>query len=210
MLSRWFYRGGRPNLVARFLNRGGAAIHALGIAPNYLVTLEVRGRRSGQVVSFPLVMAVVAGERYLVSMLGEGTNWVRNVRAAGGDATLRHGRRDKVRLEEVPPDLRAPALKAFLKRAPGARPHIPVDKDAPLAEFGRVSFRFPVFRIVAGSSDSVAAGAAPTGRISGEVLLLKQPSWTRIELFYFVLGVVMTVLVLVLWRDRGKNRGRSL
>ena len=147
-LQKWFYRGGRPNRVARILNRWGATLHALGIAPNYLVTLEVPGRRSGRIISFPLVMVVLGGERYLVSMLGEGVNWVRNVKAAGGNVTLRHGRREEVRLEEVAPDRRAPVLKAYLKRAPGARAHVPVDKDAPLAEFERVSPWLPVFRVV--------------------------------------------------------------
>jgi hypothetical protein len=93
-------------------------------------------------------MVVVEGERYLVSMLGEEVNWVRNVKAAGGNVTLRHGRREEVRLEEVVPDRRAPILKAYLKRAPGARAHLPIDKDAPLAEFERISSRFPVFRVV--------------------------------------------------------------
>jgi hypothetical protein len=41
-------------------------------------------------------------------------------------------------------------LKSYLRKAPGARAHIPVDKDAPLAEFERVSPRFPVFEVVAG------------------------------------------------------------
>ena len=98
-------------------------------------------------MSLPIVVADVRGERYLVSMLGEGVNWVRNVRAAGGDATLRHGRREEVRLEEVAPERRAPVLKAYLGRAPNARVHIPVDKDAPLTDFERVAGRFPVFRI---------------------------------------------------------------
>jgi F420H(2)-dependent quinone reductase len=147
-LQRWFYRGGRPNRVARLLNWWGAAVYARGVAPDYLVTLEVPGRRSGRIVSLPLVMVVVGGERYLVSMLGEDVNWVRNVKAAGGDVTLRHGHREEVRLEEVAPDRRAPVLKAYLKRAPGARAHLPIDKDAPLAEFERVSSRFPVFRVV--------------------------------------------------------------
>src|SRR5215212_1409461 len=79
----------------------GAAVYALGVAPNYLVTLEVLGRRSGRIISFPLVMVVVAGERYLVSMLGEEVNWVRNVRAAGGNVTLHHGRREEVRLKRL-------------------------------------------------------------------------------------------------------------
>ena len=39
-------------------------------------------------------------------------------------------------------------LKAYLKRASNARAHMPIDKDAPLAEFERLAPRFPVFRIV--------------------------------------------------------------
>jgi hypothetical protein len=76
-------------------------------------------------------------------------NWVRNVRAAGGEVALRHGRREEVHLQEVvTPDLRAPVLKAYLKRATNAGAHMPIDKDAPLAEFEGVAPRFPVFRIV--------------------------------------------------------------
>lgn len=97
-------------------------------------------------------MVVVEDERYLVSMLGEKTNWVRNVRAVGGDATLRHGRREEVRLEEVVVDDRAPVLKSYLKRAPNARAHLPIPKDAPIAEFEEVAPRFPVFRVVQRSS----------------------------------------------------------
>jgi deazaflavin-dependent oxidoreductase (nitroreductase family) len=124
-----------------------AAVHAFGVAPNYLVTLEVIGRKSGQIVSLPLVMAVVNGQRYLVSMLGEDARWVENVRAAGGRAVIRSGRREEIQLEEVPTDQRAPILKAYLQRAPGARPHIPVNKDAPLAEFDKIAGEFPVFRV---------------------------------------------------------------
>ncbi len=147
-LKRWLYRDGHPNRLARVLDRCTAALYALGVAPNYLVTLEVRGRRTGRAVTLPLVMVVVGSERYLVSMLGEDVNWVRNVRAAGGDATLRHGRREEVCLEELAIDRRAPVLKTYLKRAPNARAHLPVDKDAPLAEFERVAPGFPVFRVV--------------------------------------------------------------
>jgi hypothetical protein len=148
-LATWLYGGGRPNKAAMFVNRLSAVLHALGIAPNYLVTLEVPGRRSGRMIALPLVMAVVDGERYLVSMLGPAASWVQNVQAAGGNVTLRHGRRENVRLEEVPENRRAPILKAYLKRAPGARPHVPVDKNAPLVEFERIARQFPVFRVVA-------------------------------------------------------------
>jgi deazaflavin-dependent oxidoreductase (nitroreductase family) len=123
---------------------------ALGVAPDYMVTLEVPGRRTGRVVRLPLVMVVRDGKRYLVSMLGEDVNWVRNVKAAGGRVTLRHGRSEDVKLEEVAPEHRAPVLRDYLRRAPRAGAHVPVEKDAPLAEFERVSARFPVFRVAPG------------------------------------------------------------
>jgi hypothetical protein len=123
-------------------------VHASGIAPDYLVTLDVAGRRSGRTVSLPLVMVVLDRERYLVSMLGEDAAWVRNVKAAAGRAVLRHGRSEHVRLEELAIEKRAPVLKAYLQRAPGGRPHIPVDKDAPLEAFGAIAARVPVFRVL--------------------------------------------------------------
>lgn len=147
-LKRWLYQGRRPNLLARVLNRGWSVLHAMGIAPNYLVTLQVLGRRTGRLISFPLVMALVDGERYLVSMLGSDVAWVRNLRAANGRALLRHGRTERVRLEEVEVDRRGPVLKVYLKRAPGARAHVAVDKDAPLHEFEAIAAQIPVFRVV--------------------------------------------------------------
>lgn len=146
-LKRWMYRGGHPNELTKLINKGWASLHSIGIVPNRLVTLEVLGRQSGKVISFPLAMTVVNGERYLVSMLGNKANWVQNVRAAGGKARLRHGTSEQVLLEEVDVSQRVLILKAFLQHAPGARPHIPVDKDAPLVEFEKIAAEFPVFRL---------------------------------------------------------------
>ncbi len=145
--TRWLYRGQRPNWIAKILNRAVAAVASLGVAPNLLVTLEVTGRKSGRIVSLPLVMVVVDGQRYLVSMLGEDVEWVHNVRAAGGRAVLRGGGREEIQLEEVPTDQRAPILKSYLQRAPGARPHVPVHKDAALVEFEAIAAAYPVFRV---------------------------------------------------------------
>jgi hypothetical protein len=146
--KRWLYSEQHPNWIARTLNKAYAIVASSGVTSNYMVTLEVTGRKSGRTVSLPVVVAVVAGERYLVSMLGENVNWVQNVRAANGRVVLRSGRREEVHLEEIPAEQRAPILKAYLLRAPGARPHIPVSRDAPLAEFERVAPTFPVFRVV--------------------------------------------------------------
>jgi deazaflavin-dependent oxidoreductase (nitroreductase family) len=146
--KRWLYRGGRPNAPARAVNRATAAVHAWGIAPDYLVTLEVVGRRSGRPISFPLVMVVVEGQRYLVSMLGPEVAWVRNLRAAGGRALLHHGRSERVRLEEIPVQARAPVLQVYVQHAPGARPHLGVDKDVSLETLETMAPRIPVFRVL--------------------------------------------------------------
>jgi deazaflavin-dependent oxidoreductase (nitroreductase family) len=149
---RWLYKDGHPNWLAKALNRGWAVVHSTGIFPNYMVTLELAGRQSGKLISFPLAMLVMDNERYLVSMLGKDANWVRNLKAAGGKAVLRHGIREEVMLQEVAVDRRAAILKAYLQIAPGARPHIPVDKDAPVSEFAVIAANYPVFLVVTNSS----------------------------------------------------------
>jgi F420H(2)-dependent quinone reductase len=145
--ERWLYPGGRPNGLARLLNRGWAFVHGTGLLPRRYVTLEVPGRRTGRMLSYALVMTDYEGEWYLVSMLGERSSWVRNVRAAGGRAVLRHGRREAVRLEAVDPDARAPIVRRYLSLAPGPRAFIPVDRDAPLEDVQKVAPRVPVFRV---------------------------------------------------------------
>lgn len=113
-----------------------------------MVTLEVRGRRSGRLISFPVVVTGYGGERYLVAMLGRTANWVRNVEAARGLAVIRHGGPEAVILEPVASDARAPILRRYLELAPGARAHLPLDQRASLTEFERIAPDYPVFRIV--------------------------------------------------------------
>jgi deazaflavin-dependent oxidoreductase (nitroreductase family) len=146
--ARWIYRGKQPNWIARIMNRISALIASFGMTPNYMETLEVIGRKSGKSFSLPVAIAIVDDQRYLVSMLGQDVQWVLNVRATGGKAVLRSGKAYTIQLEELPTDQRAPILKAYLQRAPGARPHVSVDKDAPLVEFEKIAADYPVFHIV--------------------------------------------------------------
>ena len=148
-LRRWLYRRRHASRMARLLNAAQARLAAAGVGPRWLVTVQVTGRRSGKTISFPAVIADYGNGRYLVSMLGEDVNWVRNVRASGGRAVLRHGSREAVTLQEVDIDQRAPILRCYLQRARGARAHIPVDHRAPVEEFARIEARYPVFRITA-------------------------------------------------------------
>jgi hypothetical protein len=79
---RVMYSHGRADATARRLARLWAAAFALGLLPRRWVTLEVAGRNSGRIARFPLGMADLDGQWYLVAMPGEPCNRVQNVRAA--------------------------------------------------------------------------------------------------------------------------------
>ena len=144
---RYFYRDWRPTRLGKLVTRILAWVAGLGLTPRALVTLRVKGRRSGRLHDTVLVAARHAGKSYLVSMLGDGSEWVRNVRAAGGKAFVKRGRSRPVQLTEVPAGERGPILKAYCQVATSGRHHLPLSPDAPLAEFDAVAERYPVFRI---------------------------------------------------------------
>jgi hypothetical protein len=144
------YRSGRPNWLARPQNRFGSLLFGAGIVPTRVASLEVRGRSSGRTISFPVVIADWQDAEYLVSMLGERANWVKNLRAADGAACLRRGRRQDVILEEVAVADRAPIIRRYAAVAPGGRPHLGLAKHATLAACDAVAADVPVFRITPG------------------------------------------------------------
>jgi hypothetical protein len=109
-------------------------------------------------------MADWDGRWYLVSMLGEDCNWVRNVRAASGRAVLRRRRPVACQLAEVPAAERPEIIRRYLQKVPGGRPHIPVSKDAPLPEFAAISPRYPVFRVIPLDGRLPGPGARPRRR----------------------------------------------
>ena len=145
---RAMYRGGRAGPAARRFARLWAAVFGLGLAPRRWVSFEVPGRKSGRVMRIPLGMADLDGQWYLVPMLGAQCNWVLNVRAAGGRAVLRHGRARHCSLVELPVSERAPVIRRYLEQVPGGRPQIPVDRHAPMADFGAIAADYPVFLVV--------------------------------------------------------------
>ena len=144
---RYFYRGWRPTRIGRLWSRAYAWVSGLGLLPRLLLTLQTTDRTSGRVNSTILVVATYQGNRYLVSMLGEGSEWVQNVRAAGGRACIKRGRLQPVLLTEVPPHERAPIIKAWAQVATSGRHHLPVSHDAPLSAFDAIAGEYPAFRI---------------------------------------------------------------
>lgn len=145
MPLRWFYRRGRATALGRAFSLFWAGWAALGLPPWRQQALELRGRSSGRVLRIAVVVTELDGAEYLVSMLGD-CAWVRNARAAG-EAVLVGRKRRRVALEEVPVGARAPVIQAYLRLAPGARPHLGLGRDASLGACAAVAARYPVFRL---------------------------------------------------------------
>ncbi|WP_106432319.1 nitroreductase family deazaflavin-dependent oxidoreductase [Streptomyces sp. LaPpAH-108] len=108
-----YYVQGSP-MAVRFNNLiGWLARHGLSFAGS--AELSVRGRKSGQLQRIPVNPHTYEGERYLVSARGH-SQWVRNMRAAGG-GELRVGR--KVRpftAVELPDAEKVPVVRTYLER----------------------------------------------------------------------------------------------
>jgi len=144
---RFFYRDWRPTRFGRLWTRLFAWVSGLGLVPQILLTLQVKDRSTGRLHDTILVGVSYEGQRYLVSMLGNGSEWVQNLRAAGGKASIKRGRSRPVMLTEVPAEERAPILKAWCQIATSGRQHLPVSPQAPVADFEAIAGDYPVFRI---------------------------------------------------------------
>ena len=143
---KFFYRGWRPTRFGRIWSRIWAWIAGLGLATP-LLELRAEDRRDGHLGSVVLIAASHQGKRYLVSMLGDASEWVRDVRAAGGRAVIKRGRSCPVVLAEIPPRERAPILKAWCQVATSGRRHLPISYEAPISAFEAIAGDYPVFRI---------------------------------------------------------------
>jgi hypothetical protein len=144
---RFFYRDWRPTRIGRIWNAAFAFASGLGLTPPILVTLQVKSRRNGRLCSTVLVPTLHEGQRYLVSMLGDASEWVQNVRATGGKAFIKRGLSRPVELTELKVEERAPILKSWCQVATSGRKHLTVPHDAPLSDFETIAGNYPVFRI---------------------------------------------------------------
>ncbi len=137
----------KPTAMTRFFNSIFGLFAGMGLLPKRNIMLETKGRRSGQTRSVPVNIVDYEGRRYLVSPRGE-SEWVRNVRAAGGQAVFRHGKREPVRLQELPAAERAPIIQKYLaENAMATKQHFGIDPKSGIAEFERIAALHPVFRV---------------------------------------------------------------
>jgi hypothetical protein len=147
--NRLCYRNRRPTWLGHWVSQLFCWWARIGIPPQSWVALEVRDRVSGRMRADAVVVPTVAGERYVVSMFGTISDWVRNIEAAHGDAVLSHGGSVRVRLVPVPPEDRAPILREYVRVASSGRKHFPLPVGAPLADFAAIAPQYPVYRIEA-------------------------------------------------------------
>lgn len=101
---------------AELFNTVVAWLTARGLSLFGSRVLAVRGRRSGEWRTVPVNLLTHEGARYLVAPRGH-TQWVRNLRAAGGRGELRLGRRTEAFVADELADADKPEiLRAYLRR----------------------------------------------------------------------------------------------
>ena len=125
------------------------ALLRAGIKMGSTSLLTVRGRKSGQPHTVPVVLVEQDSQRFLVAPYGV-VQWVRNIRAAG-TATLTRGRRSEtISVTELPAQEAAPILKEYLLHVSGGvRSYFDATRDSPIEAFEREAPRHPVFQITA-------------------------------------------------------------
>ncbi len=132
------------NVVTTTLLRAGFKAVAPGGYPMYLLT--VRGRKSGQPRTTPIVVIEQDGKRYVGSPYGI-VDWVRNLRAAGVALLTRGRRAEEVRAIELPPREAGLVLKRSLE---GGIPsflakYFEVTAESSQEDFERAGQLHPVF-----------------------------------------------------------------
>ncbi|HEX6551545.1 MAG TPA: nitroreductase family deazaflavin-dependent oxidoreductase [Ktedonobacteraceae bacterium] len=130
------------NVLTTTLLRAGFKLVGPRNYPMYLLT--VRGRKSGQPRTIPIVIIERNGKRYLASPFGI-VDWVRNLRAAG-EAILTRGRRSEtVTARELPQGEAALVLQKDVKGGNPFARYFGVTADSSLEEFERAAVSHPLF-----------------------------------------------------------------
>jgi deazaflavin-dependent oxidoreductase (nitroreductase family) len=141
-----------PGAITRnVFNRLVALLTSAGVSFMGSRVLRVRGRTSGQWRETPVNLLTYEGERFLVAPRGH-TQWVRNLRVAGG-GELRIGRRTEAfGAQELPDAEKPPVMRAYLKKWKWEVGQFfeGIDEKSPDEKLLEAAPGFPVFRVTAG------------------------------------------------------------
>jgi len=106
----------RPDWFTKHVfNRAVALATRLGISVWGSRVLRVRGRKSGEWRSSPVNLLTMGNTQYLVAPRGH-TQWVRNIRIAGGGELVLGARAQPIKIVEIPDDEKVPILREYLRR----------------------------------------------------------------------------------------------
>jgi deazaflavin-dependent oxidoreductase (nitroreductase family) len=106
----------RPDWFTKHVfNPAVAGLTRLGVSIAGSRVLEVRGRKSGEWRSTPVNLMPFQGSQYLVAPRGH-TQWVRNLRAAGGGRLWLGRRAEPFTATELPDDEKPQLLRDYLRR----------------------------------------------------------------------------------------------
>jgi deazaflavin-dependent oxidoreductase (nitroreductase family) len=143
-----YYKKPDP-LTKNVFNRGLMLLMKAGVSIRGSRILYVRGRKSGAWRTNPVNPLTFDGQRYLVAPRGE-TEWVRNIRAAGGGELRLGSKRELFRVEEIADEEKPRILRAYLKHwsMEAGMFFQGVKHDSPEEDVRRIAPLHPVFRIV--------------------------------------------------------------
>lgn len=138
------YRRSRGTRLVNVLFR---TLTRLGLGASYRHVLTVPGRKTGRLISTPVDVIELDGERWLVAGYGP-ANWVANTRAAGEVALSRGGHADRFEVEEVARAAAVPVLRKYMSEIRVTRAYFDANPDSPDEEFAAELRRHTVFRLV--------------------------------------------------------------
>jgi hypothetical protein len=137
-----------PSAFEALFNRTFGCLAGLGLAPNFIYLLEVRGRKTGKLFRCPVNLMEIGGKQILVAPRGR-TQWVRNAEAANEILLKRASFRRSFALRAIADADKPPLLKEYLDRyASAVKKFFPVPPNSAVDSFRPIASNYPVFELI--------------------------------------------------------------
>ncbi len=139
----------KPSALEAFFNQAMGFLAGLGIGPEFIYLLQVKGRKTGRIFSTPVNLMEVGGKQVLVAPRGR-TQWVRNAEAVGEITLKRGSKRQRFGLRPIADEQKPELLKEYLDRyASAVKKFFPVAPGSQVEKFREIAGNYPVFELIA-------------------------------------------------------------
>ncbi|MEK7247515.1 MAG: nitroreductase/quinone reductase family protein [Chloroflexota bacterium] len=136
----------KPSGFTKKMNSFLGWLGGRGMGPKKMVQLTIKGRKSGQPRTVAVNIVEYDGKRYLVAPRGN-TEWSRNAIASGGEAVIKRGKPEDVRLVDIPVADRVPIIQKYVEETAIVRAEFGVEPDSSDEEYQKIAEKHPTFRI---------------------------------------------------------------